>query len=293
MLDVVFVILHYNTIEETINCVNSIKELKDNENVKIIIVDNKSPNNTGIELKEMYEKDELVDVLLNETNSGFSRGNNFGYKYMKENYDTKFAIFCNNDIIFDDKEIITKIKRTYNNEKFYVLGPDVYNPRCEIHQSPIPLINSKLWRVNITIFLNTLALKCYKPYWFIVTHLGRKNKTTTNEQSNQARKNEVKLERKNNVPMMGACLVFSKDFIKEKEKVFEPETFMYYEEYLLHNWCIRNNKNTIFEPNIVVYHNDGMATNSIKDTEKNKCRFRMEKILESAKIYRKRLKGKI
>ncbi|MBP3255724.1 MAG: glycosyltransferase family 2 protein [Clostridia bacterium] len=290
MLDVIFVILHYNTIDETINCVKSIKELKDNKKIKIIIVDNKSPNNTGIELEEMYKDDELVDVLLNDNNSGFSRGNNYGYTYMKEKYDTKFAIFCNNDIIFNDREIIEKIKNIYKKEKFYVLGPDVYNPRCDIHQSPIPIVNSKLWRVNITIFLNKLALTFFGFYWFLVTHLSRNNKNKTNEEN---KIQEVKLERKNNVPMMGACLIFSNDFVKEREKVFEPETFMYYEEYMLHNWCVKNNKNTIFEPDITVYHNDGMATNSIKDTEKNKCRFRMEKILESAKIYRKRLKGKI
>ena len=293
MLDIVFVILHYNTLDETVNCVKSIKELNDNKNIKIIIVDNKSPNDTGKQLYDIYKEDNIVDVLLNETNSGFSRGNNFGYEYMKEKYETRFAIFCNNDIIFNDKNIIEKIKDTYSKEKFYVLGPDVYNPRCEIHQSPIPMANSKLWRVTITIVLNTVALKSIKLYWFLISHLSGNKKQNNSSKSNENKKQEPKLKRMNNVPMMGACLIFSKDFIDERSKVFEPETFMYYEEYLLHDWCIKNNKNTIFEPNIEVYHNDGMATNSIKDTEKNKCKFRMEKILESAKIYRKRLKGKI
>ena len=59
-----FVILHYYTVEDTINCVKSIKELENYENVEIVIVDNASPNGSGKEIKEKYENDEKIHGLM-------------------------------------------------------------------------------------------------------------------------------------------------------------------------------------------------------------------------------------
>ena len=50
MIDIVFVVLHYLTIDDTIECVNSIKEKCKKGNFRIVIVDNASPNNSKNEL---------------------------------------------------------------------------------------------------------------------------------------------------------------------------------------------------------------------------------------------------
>ena len=59
MIDIVFVVLHYLTIDDTIECVNSIKEKCKKGNFRIVIVDNASPNNSKNELKEVYENDNI------------------------------------------------------------------------------------------------------------------------------------------------------------------------------------------------------------------------------------------
>ena len=61
-----FVILHYNNIDDTINCINTIKKLKVNKNdeVKIILIDNKSTNHTGTELASKYSNDKQIKVIL-------------------------------------------------------------------------------------------------------------------------------------------------------------------------------------------------------------------------------------
>ena len=62
-----FVILHYYTVDDTVECVNSIKELENyNNNVEIVIVDNASPNGSGKEIKEKYENDKKIHVILSE-----------------------------------------------------------------------------------------------------------------------------------------------------------------------------------------------------------------------------------
>ena len=84
-----FVILHYCSINETINCIESIQSKIDNDNYYIVIVDNGSPNNTGKELEQQYANNRHCVVLLNKDNLGFARGNNVGFRY------AKFILNCN------------------------------------------------------------------------------------------------------------------------------------------------------------------------------------------------------
>ena len=72
-----FVILHYMALEETIQCVESIRNNIDGDK-KIVIVDNFSPNGTFKDLKVRYEKEPDVEVLETGSNLGFAKGNNFG-----------------------------------------------------------------------------------------------------------------------------------------------------------------------------------------------------------------------
>ena len=88
-----FVIMHYITINETINCVDSIIANINCEK-KIIIVDNNSPNNSGSTLKEKYRMQNQCIVIKSNHNSGFAIGNNIGYKYAKENFNPAFIVLC-------------------------------------------------------------------------------------------------------------------------------------------------------------------------------------------------------
>ena len=51
-----FVILHYNGIEDTEKCIQSIRQLAGQEDIRIVIVDNASPNGTGKLLAHRYAK---------------------------------------------------------------------------------------------------------------------------------------------------------------------------------------------------------------------------------------------
>lgn len=59
---VCFVILHYMALDETIQCVESIRGNIDGEK-RIVVVDNCSPNGTVKELEERYRETEEVKVL--------------------------------------------------------------------------------------------------------------------------------------------------------------------------------------------------------------------------------------
>ena len=73
MCDIAFLILHYNVVQETINCVNSIVDNIDSNNYNIVIVDNGSPNKSGDTLLEHFKNNSKVHVIINDTNLGFAK----------------------------------------------------------------------------------------------------------------------------------------------------------------------------------------------------------------------------
>mgnify|MGYP001416342161 FL=1 len=128
MFNVIFVILHYQNIDDTINCINSIKKLQGlDSNYKIILVDNKSPNNTGKELEKKYINDSNIETVLLEKNYGFSKANNIAFKKAKE-YNPEIVLVLNNDIIFEDNNFLLNLSKICKNSKKYdIICPDIIN----------------------------------------------------------------------------------------------------------------------------------------------------------------------
>ena len=64
----VYLILHYISIDETKKCVESIISKSKKKNYDIVIVDNASPNNSGLQLKEVYKNNKNIHIILNKKN---------------------------------------------------------------------------------------------------------------------------------------------------------------------------------------------------------------------------------
>ena len=81
-------------------------------------------------------------------------------------------IFANNDLEFIQKDFVKRIYEEYQNSKFAVLGPDIYNPIIDTHQSPISyeMQRSKSNVKNNNIF-NRLALNYYDLYNMFFSYL--------------------------------------------------------------------------------------------------------------------------
>ena len=174
-MKICFVILHYNAINETETCIESIKAMDEAEK-KIIVVDNASPNHTGHILAERYQKDADVDIVLNDTNLGFAKGNNVGYRYAKEKYNADFIVLVNSDIIFIQNDFVKKLYQIYEEVPFALLGPDILNSSETTHSNPLndrapSLIEAKKWlrgfkrqlfKTRVKLFLSEIHLKKYK-----------------------------------------------------------------------------------------------------------------------------------
>ena len=93
-------------------------------------------------------------------------------------------------------------------------------------------------------------------------------------------------KRHENIVPFGACLIFSKDFIQNEEKAFEPETQFYYEEYILTYRCQKKAHKIVYDPSVQVLHESGAATRKTFGSMKRQMKFRMERTLEAAGVYK-------
>lgn len=113
------ILLTYNQLEYTKECFNSIIDKTAYPNYEIIIVDNKSNDETPNYLKEIDDKYEHVKVILNPENYGFAKGNNIGI----EACDGEYIILLNNDTVVTRGWLSGLTKHFEKNERLGILGP--------------------------------------------------------------------------------------------------------------------------------------------------------------------------
>lgn len=285
-----FVILHYKTEKDTIECINSI--LKQKEHCSIVVVDNFSNNGSIEKVEKFFSKQKNVIFLKNNANLGFASGNNVGYKYAKNELHADFIAVLNNDIILNSKYLITQIKSKYELNRFHVFGPDIVSLVDYKHQNPMDCnllsireINMLLIKLTIKYLLNRVG--------FLDFVLNLKEKIIVNSSSKSNIQPNTIFNDMQNVVLHGSFIVFSKDYIMREDCAFLEGTFLFMEEILLYEYCRRNNYITYFSPDISVFHKEDSSTNSLCETDKSKLEFILKNHINSLKVYKKLKQKKI
>lgn len=259
-----FVVLHYLAIEETIDCVNSILSLDCDGEKIIVVVDNASPNNSGITIKDHFRNYTNVYVIFTSENLGYARGNNYGFSFCKK-FDCDFIIVPNNDVVFFQNDILSRINNEYQNSHFSVLGPDIYNPRKSIHQNPLRitgLTTNDIYfdirkRKSILLFLH---LEKIFPH---IVNFIKKTRKKKNIQSNSV----GYTDRAIGCVLYGACLIFSKEYFLNRKDLFYSGTFLYFEEDFLFFNVTRLGGKMIYEPSLKVFHKENASTDMISKSD--------------------------
>lgn len=279
-----FVILHYMAIDETVKCISSIKK-KICEEKKIIIVDNNSSNNTGKLLNQIYSEDKEVEVIINKNNEGFAKGNNLGYAYAKEKYNPQFIFILNNDIEIIQDNFMSIVRTIYQEEKFYVLGPDVFSDTYRIHQSPKRLKHFTKEEVR------SLYLKLQKEntdhIYFKLKCMIKKIKWLRGK-IYRYRNQQLKMDysiKYYNVPIHGSFLIFSELYITKEDNAFYPATFFYYETEILDFLCNKKNYKVLYDPKIKVLHHQNTSTDLVYRKIIDKTKFAYNCNKQSLKVF--------
>lgn len=128
------VILNYNDSESTITLTDSIMSYDSIDN--IMIVDNRSKDDSFNVLSERYKDSSKVSVVLSEKNGGYSYGNNFGARKLINEFGCECIIIANPDVLFEEK-LITGIKDTFEeNPQYGVLSGVMTLPNGETDKAP-------------------------------------------------------------------------------------------------------------------------------------------------------------
>jgi GT2 family glycosyltransferase len=98
MIEVTIIIVNYNTLNLTKQCLDSIFEHTKGINYQIIVVDNNSTDDSFNVLKKLYTN---IEIIPNDANLGFGRANNVGLKEAKG----KYILFLNSDTLLLNNSI--------------------------------------------------------------------------------------------------------------------------------------------------------------------------------------------
>ena len=256
-MDICFVILHYMAYEMTKECIDTLLGVFEGKKFHIAVIDNGSANETGEKLKEQYSDNKNVTVLMNKENLGFAKGNNVGYKYVKERFKPKYIVVMNNDVLIKDRYFIEKIQKIDETFEFAVLGPDILNPYYKCHQNPLRKKPITVQEVKRRIVKFTLKIKyahvCSVLSFIRNTVFGVPHISRTVEEYGVPQCDVV---------LNGACLILSDRFIEKREECFNPQTFLYGEEHIFYHECVSKKLKMVYSPEVSVEHYERVSTDA-------------------------------
>ena len=102
----VCIILNYNSAElvkELVNNIQNFNSFKD-----ILIVDNKSTDDSYQFLKDEYANNDKVIIISSHENGGYGYGNNYGITYASTYLKAKYAVITNPDVVFSN-DVVKKM----------------------------------------------------------------------------------------------------------------------------------------------------------------------------------------
>lgn len=275
-----FVVLHYMADEMTIQCVDNLIKTFPETDMKVIVVDNGSTNESGKVLKEYYSNVSAVDVILNKENLGFARGNNLGYQYVKEKYNPQFIIVMNNDVFIKQKEFLKLISEIYNRTAFGVLGPDIYCTYTKRHQNPSRMKGLTKEQVKREIQFREAREKNFAFHYYKHLTVGKLKRILLGDKTPYVDYEHEAV----GVVLHGACYIFSSDFMARRDYAFNPNTFLYFEEDILHKECEIEGITMLYSPALKIEHLEDISTNTVFNSEYKKAKMKNCEMLKSARV---------
>ena len=228
---VAIIILNYKTYEMTLKLVDSLKKICNKDQVGIIVVDNASPNESAIELQQHSEKNNDFILIKSDKNGGYASGNNLGLRYaVKSGF--KYSLVINNDIEINSYSTIEKMLDLIRSDNSIgVVSPIIRNVDGTISPPKYPYKPS-FWDLTFNIF--GFQKQRYK--------------------FDEFKNSKVYAPR-------GSCMLVDNKVI-EAAGYLDEATFLYYEEPILAERILANNKFCWHCGEAEVLHNHSVTISS-------------------------------
>jgi len=191
-LKVSIILLNWNNPYDTVECIESLKEIS-YPNYEIIVVDN---NSTDDSIKEL-ENIRNIQLIRNDSNLGFAGGNNVGIEYaLKRSSD--LILLLNNDTVVEKEFLSVLVKRAVADKNVGIIGNKVY-----YYSEP-----AKIWSAGGGI-----------------TRL-----TKRTFQYGENKIDKKRFIREMEVDFLSGCCMLIKREVFERIGLLDAEYFMYYED---------------------------------------------------------------
>lgn len=118
------IIVHYNTPQETKDCLKSLQDIKTQGfEHSVIVVDNGSKK--PLKLSQSY-LGKNTEIIRSESNLGFTGGNNLGMSYAIKNYQSDYLLMLNSDTVVDSDFLQVLYETLKNDSKAGIVAPMIY-----------------------------------------------------------------------------------------------------------------------------------------------------------------------
>lgn len=240
------IIINYNSWQMTIDCLDTIeKNIYNKKVLKVFLIENGSANNSRIKLKSYLNKTRSIDLeyIILDENKGFSGGNNFGLsRVLDEGFG--YVMILNNDTIINDDIFSASISFFKKNENcslvaLHTVKPDGQKEPYCTRRRPTFFNNLFLYH---TPFWNKKWFPGYSRHYMLDMDFKKEFEVYAGS---------------------GACMAFKREYF-DKTGLFDDNTFLYSEEFIIAERAVQNGFKTMFMPEPLVIHLGGQSTSGVK-----------------------------
>jgi GT2 family glycosyltransferase len=279
-VDICFVVLHYQTDEDTRLCVESILQYVDTQQFTVVIVDNASDNGSFERLGEVFGRESRVVLLTNPTNLGFARGINVGIRYAKQEWNPTFIAVLNNDTLLLPGSFFMSIARKYEVTSYATLGPMILSGDGRYHANPMkPTVRGETdARRYIRYCKNLLILNRFGLAGLYISLSRLWNRSPKKKDFSACLTDQIDAQ------LHGCALVFSPAFFAEFDGLDEA-TFLYMEEDILRLHLQKAGLHSLYTPEIQIFHKEDSATNARHHSSRAKRKMMCTYSIQSLEHY--------
>jgi len=233
-MKIAIVVLNYNGLTNTLECLDSLKRLeKNNYVIELIVVDNASSDGSAEALSKLKD----ISFISSEKNLGFCGGNNLGIKRALQRK-ADWILILNNDTIVDENLTNNLLKDAGNAD---IISPKIYfAPGYEFHKNRYKKseLGKVIWYAGADIDWQNI----------IGTHTGVDEVDTG------------QFSKKREITLATGAGMFIKSEVLEKIGSFNEKYFLYLEDM---DFCVRAKRagfKIVFQPEAILWHKNAAST---------------------------------
>ena len=251
-----FICTNYNNSSYTRAAVASLHAADAGNDVRIVVVDNKSNDDDVARLKDVAREFPKTEVVLNPANVGYFPGLNIGIERLRERFpEVDYVVIGNNDLVFPETFVETMQCQRHVLDKWAVIAPDLVTA-AGVHQIPhvlYPISRARqlVWELHFLSYRVAV----------IIASAARITERFT------ARKERVPGSDlyKTACPIewgFGACYILGPTFFSSFRRLWAP-TFLMGEEFFLAEQVKSIDQRVFYDPQFVVFHHDHATTDRL------------------------------